>query len=247
MPSNLFRFVSLALLSVMMLAGCSTPTPTATPMPTDTPAPTNTPSPTNTPVPTVDAASLPLADLEATAVALEELLVEARAREASTSSAGEKGAIMQEIRRIEGRIEDVTALIEAVGDSAEEPVEGAADSAMPTLTLSGDFAEAKDWGWADLEELEMITATVAGPKDDDPEAEYTGVSLVAMLEDAGLADDATILVATAADGFETEIEVAALKDCTECMLVLEDGSLRLILPGFASRAWVWDLVSLEAK
>jgi hypothetical protein len=118
---------------------------------------------------------------------------------------------------------------------------------VAALTLAGDFAEARDWGWADLEALEMITATVAGPKDDDPEAEYTGMSLAALVEAAGLGEDAATLVATATDGFEAEIEVAALKDCAECMLVLEDGSLRLILPGFESKAWVRDLVSLEAR
>ncbi len=197
-----------------------------------------------TPAPTIDVASLPLADLQATATALATELALAESRAAGASSAGEESAADQDIRRVEGQIDTLNELIAAAGGS-----EGgeAAPAEEVTLALVGAFDEARDWGWAEIEALGTMTATVAGPRNDDPEAEYTGVSLTALLEAAGLSEDATTLVSTAADGFSAESDLTAIKDCAECMLVLEEGSLRLIMPGFASREWVRDLVSLEAK
>jgi len=110
------------------------------------------------------------------------------------------------------------------------------------------FGEARDWAWAEIEALGTQTVTAAGPKADDPEADYTGVSLVALLEAAGLEDDATTLVATASDGFAAEIDLAAARDCADCLLVWsEESGLRLVMPGFPSNNWVQDVVSLEAK
>ncbi|MBN1965680.1 MAG: hypothetical protein JW910_13600, partial [Anaerolineae bacterium] len=69
------------------------------------------------------------------------------------------------------------------------------EAAAPSLTLAGSFTEARAWTWEELEGLGTITATIAGPREDDPEAEYTGVSLTALFEAAGLSEDAATLVA----------------------------------------------------
>ncbi len=230
--------LSLILIAVLALAACGE-APTATPLPTNTPAPTDTPAPTRTPAPTVDTASLPLADLQATATALEEKLAYAHSAAEVASSAAEENAAAQDISRYENQIAQINELIASAGGGASEEL---------TLTLVGAIDEARDWDWAEIEAVGTKTATVAGPRDSDPEAEYTGVGLAAFLEAAGLGEDAATLKATAADGFNVEIDLAAVKDCEDCMLVLvEDGGLRLVMPGFASREWVQDLVSLEAK
>ncbi|MBN1966258.1 MAG: hypothetical protein JW910_16540, partial [Anaerolineae bacterium] len=179
-----------------------------------------------------------------------------------------------DIRRIEGRIEDVEALIEAAGggdemdsedmageeeageEASTEDAEAEAgdeeaamgeEEAVAALTLNGSFDEARDWTWEELEGLGTITATLAGPREDDPETEYTGVSLVALLDAAGVSEDAATLVATASDDFAAEIDLAAALECAECMIVQqEDGTLRLVMPDFPSNNWVSDVVSLEA-
>lgn len=250
---NLLGTLGLIVVLTLVLTACggqATPEPTATAAP-----PTETPEPTNTPEPTVDVASLPVEDLQATLTALEYDLDMAEG--AADGAAGEAASDQAEwaIRSLETRIEEVQALIaEAQGGEEamdeEEPAaeEGTEEEADASLTLEGDFSEARGWTLEELEALDMITATVAGPRDDDPEAEYTGVSLVAFLEAAGLGEDATTLVATAADDFSAEIEVEAVQDCENCMLVIEeDGTLRLVMPGFASRTWVGNVVSLSAE
>lgn len=237
MPKPFTRLIGVMLVVMMALTACGGETPTSTPTPSNTPEPTNTPAPTDTPVPTVDVASLPAADLQATLTVLEVDLANAEARLAAASSAGEENAAENDIRRIEGQIEEVNALLAATGG---EGAEG------PVLTLSGDFVESREWTWAELEALGTVTATVAGPND-APETEYTGISLVALLEAAGLGADATTLVATAGDDFTTEIAVAEVKACENCLIVTEEGALRLIMPGFDGKAWVSGLVSLEAR
>ncbi len=73
------------------------------------------------------------------------------------------------------------------------------------------------------------------------------MSLAAFLEAAGVGEEAEALIATAADDFSAEIDLVAAQDCGECMIVLEDEVLRLVMPDFPSNNWVIDVVSLEAN
>ncbi len=231
----------LVLAAILAACGGAEP-PTPTPEPSNTPGPTHTPRPTNTPVPTVDVASLTVDDLQATRTALEAEL-ETLEREAAGASGSEDANYAFRIEEVHKELDALDARIEAEGGM------GGDDSAVAAvaLALSGDFEEAREWPWEELEALEMITAEVAGPRDGDPVSEYTGVSLMAFLEAAGVGADAEMLVATASDGFAAEIDLAAAQTCEECMIVLEDNSLRLIMPGFPSNNWVRDVVSLEAQ
>jgi len=218
-----------------------------TPVPTNTVGPTDTPRPTSTPVPTVDTASLTVDDLQATVAALETELEAARTSASGASGEGEESDYDVIIDGIERKLEAAQALMQAAmgegGEAGEDEMPPAA-----TLTLSGDFEQAREWSWAELEELEILTAIVAGPRDDDSEAEYTGVSLSAFLDAAGVGEEAETLIAIAADDFSAEIDLAAAQNCAECMIVLDDeGVLRLIMPDFPSKNWIVDVVSLEAQ
>jgi len=243
--------VLMLILAVTLVACAGAEPPTPTPEPTNTPAPTNTPQPTNTPAPTVDVQSLTVDDFQATKTALE-VELERLEREASAASGSEDANYFFQIENVNDEIATLDALIQGMGgaesmESTESTEGGEAAMATVALALSGDFAEARAWTWDELEALGTMTAEVAGPRDDDPASEYTGVSLMAVLESAGVGEDAETLVATASDGFEAEIELAAAQTCEECMIVLEDETLRLIMPGFPSNNWVRDVVSLEAK
>ncbi|NPV65940.1 MAG: hypothetical protein HPY64_02205 [Anaerolineae bacterium] len=234
-----FPFAVLFLILLLTACGGGA-TPTSTPQPTDTPAPTNTPAPTRTPEPTVDLAALSAPELYATVEALqEELTLEEQHLQQASGSEG--ASVQAKIDQLRAQIRELTTLAEAAGGAGGSEV-------TETLTLTGLFAEAREWTWAEIEALGMQTVTAAGPKEDDPEAEYTGVSLAAFLEAAGVEDGAATLVATAADDFTAEIDLAAAKTCADCLIIRQDeGGLRLVMPGFPSKNWVQDIVSLEAK
>lgn len=241
----------------LALTACGGAGPTSTPTPSNTPEPSSTPAATNTPVPTLDPAFLGMEDLQGTATALATELALAQSRAQGASSAGEENAAELDIHRIEGEIDVIEELMASGGAEAETEdmateetaaEESDAEAMAVTLSLGGDFAEARDWTWDELSALDMITATVAGPREDSPEAEYTGVSLMALLEAAEAGEDATALVATASDEFAAEIDLALAKECADCMIVLtDDATLRLIMPGFPSNNWVSDVISLVAQ
>jgi hypothetical protein len=239
------NFISLSIVLLVLgfaLAGCGgSESATNTPVPTV--GPTDTPRPTSTPVPTIDMANLSINDLQVTAAALETSIAQEEENAAGASGEAEEGSAELNRAHFERKLEEVQELIEAAemdsNDDGEAPMAAA-------ITLSGDFEEARQWGWDELQELSTITATIVGPGEDATEMEYTGVSLAAFVEAAGVGADAETLVVTASDDYTVEIELAAVHDCAECMIVLEDdGSLHLIMPDFPSNNWVAGVVSLE--
>jgi hypothetical protein len=56
-----------------------------------------------------------------------------------------------------------------------------------------------------------------------------------------------MLVVTNTEDISVEIELEAVRKCAACMLVLEDDSLRLIMPDFPDENWVTNVVSLEVQ
>jgi hypothetical protein len=114
--------IAILALLALTLAGCGgepQPTPTATrPPATNTPVPTQAP-PTNTPEPTVDPASLPVADLQATAEWLEaELAIQER--NLGSASGAEGATIQVTVDRLKRELRAVLALIEAAGAGEED-------------------------------------------------------------------------------------------------------------------------------
>jgi hypothetical protein len=239
---KLIYVLSLALVMSLALTSCGgSETPTSTPMPSDTPVPTGTRAPTNTPMPTIDPASLSATELWATVEALE-AEQEVEKQHLAGASGSDGAAVQAEIDRLTREIREVRVWAEAA-EGGEEVTES-----VIALTLLGDFQEAREWAWTELETLDTITITVSGPGENDAEMEYTGISLAAFLEAASVGADAEILSVTATDDYTVEIELAAAHECAECMIVLEDdGSLRLVMPNFPSNNWVVGVVSLEAQ
>jgi hypothetical protein len=162
---NTLFLIGLTLLLSLILTACGSEAATSTPEPTDTPAPTNTPAPTATPEPTVDLSSLPADDLWATVEALETEL--AKEEEYLASASGAEGASVQTtINQLTADLEELRPIAEAAGPRDEG--NGEEDTTENTettegLTLSGNFGEARVWSLVELVELDMITATVAGP------------------------------------------------------------------------------------
>ncbi len=77
---------------------------------------------------------------------------------------------------------------------------------------------------------------------------YTGVALNDILAFAGVDADATILVMYAADGYNAEIALADLAECTNCLIAFEDdGTLSTAMDGLSGGMWVGNLVALQVK
>ncbi len=97
---------------------------------------------------------------------------------------------------------------------------------------------------ADPAGLEMVKVTAEHPK--KGKGDYEGVRLNAVLDKAGLKADATALVISASDGFTNEVALADLKACADCLIGISDGMFSMVMPGLSSKAWVKDVVKIEA-
>jgi hypothetical protein len=99
-----------------------------------------------------------------------------------------------------------------------------------------------------LSELEALgTISVDYTNKDGETSTYTGVSLAALLEDAALTGTGDTLVFTAADGYQADMDLADALACANCILAIDDGSLRMVMPGLSSKLQVKDIIEISVN
>jgi DMSO/TMAO reductase YedYZ molybdopterin-dependent catalytic subunit len=95
---------------------------------------------------------------------------------------------------------------------------------------------------------EVITISAEHPK--NGMREFTGLRFKCLFNMAGgLNPDATKVVLTASDGYVTEINLADLQACENCMIAFSDtpGVYNAVMPGFNSSDWAKNVVKIEVK
>ncbi len=130
--------------------------------------------------------------------------------------------------------------------ATEEPVAPATE-VEGSLVITGLVGQPLGFMEADLRALNVLQITAEHPKSGS--AEFEGVSLNALLDMAGVQDDATTLVVTAVDGYAAEVSLDEVRACTDCLIGFTNTleKLKMVMPGFDSGAWVKDVVNLEVK
>ena len=100
---------------------------------------------------------------------------------------------------------------------------------------------------ADLQAMDVIQITAEHPK--KGQQEYSGIYLNALLDQAGPQESATTLIATADDGFASEIALSDVRDCNDCLLAFTNtpGKFKLVMPDLPSNVWVKGIVQIEIK
>jgi hypothetical protein len=69
-----------------------------------------------------------------------------------------------------------------------------------------------------------------------------------VLEEAGLNADAGAVAFFADDGYEAEATLEDAQGCTGCIIALQDdGSLKVVMPGFFAKLQVKGLIELQVK
>jgi DMSO/TMAO reductase YedYZ molybdopterin-dependent catalytic subunit len=77
--------------------------------------------------------------------------------------------------------------------------------------------------------------------------DYEGVRLNALLDQAQVKADATKLVIASSDGYTTEVGLAQVRQCADCLLALSGSKLNAVMPGMDSSFWAKDVVKIEVK
>lgn len=139
---------------------------------------------------------------------------------------------------------EATAVTEAPTQAATE----AADAAEVTSSLVITGAVTKPVGFkeADLRTMDSLKVSAETKKG---KQEFEGVSLNALLDQAGVKDGATMLVITASDGYSVEVKLADVRACPNSIVVFTDmpDTFNLVLPDLPTETWVRDVVKIEVK
>lgn len=110
----------------------------------------------------------------------------------------------------------------------------------PVLTV-GEKAYTR----SELEAFSVSTADYTN-KDGDTST-YEGVSLVLLLEDAGLTDTGSSITFIAADGYQAEMSLEEALACADCIVAFDDSSLRMVMPDLSSKLQIKDVVEISVQ
>ena len=157
-----------------------------------------------------------------------------------------------------GAIEEIVVVLDGQPDAAPEPTAAPAPTKAPAeeaapvevkgdIVLVGMVTAPTGFTEAELRAIEVLKVTVEHPKSGPMAAE--GVRLSTLLARVQPAADAKTLVITAADGYSSEVALAEVQACADCMVAFTEtpGKFRLAMPGLSSGLWVKDVVKLELK
>jgi len=99
-----------------------------------------------------------------------------------------------------------------------------------------------------LSELEAFGTTSTDYTNKDGETTtYSGVSLITLLDDAELTSAGDTLVFTAADGYQADMDLDDALACTNCIVAIDDGSLRMVMPELSSKLQVKDVIEISVN
>jgi hypothetical protein len=157
------------------------------------------------------------------------------------------GADLQKNERV-GQVAQIVSRLpgaEAEAPKATEPPAPEAPAGDAALTISGMVEQAQALSLEALQAIEVVEITAEHPKKGDQT--YEGVRLNALLDLAGVQAGAAGLVVTASDGYASEVALADVQACADCLVAFDDDILRMVMPGMESSAWVKDVVQIEVK
>lgn len=103
-------------------------------------------------------------------------------------------------------------------------------------------------GWSEKDIRAMDTTQTDFTNKDGETNTYTGVPLNDLLDKAGVKSEATALVFVADDGFTSEVDLAEVKACADCIVGFRDeGGFVMVMPGFSNKAQVKGVIEIQVK
>ena len=131
--------------------------------------------------------------------------------------------------------------------AATEAPTSAAESSKVELLVTGLVEQELKLNDISLKKLEVVKITAEHPK--KGKMDYEGVRLNTLLDLAKVKLEATKLILTASDGYSSEIDLASVRSCKDCLVAFSDqpGLFNLVMPGLESSLWIKEVVKIEVK
>jgi len=114
-----------------------------------------------------------------------------------------------------------------------------------TLKATGLVDAEATWTVDDIDVMDMMSVDYTN-KDGETKT-YEGVLISDLLEAAGVKADAQTVVFVAEDGFSAEMALADVMSCANCIVAVDDGIFRTVMPEQSGKLQVKGLVEIQAK
>ncbi len=114
-----------------------------------------------------------------------------------------------------------------------------------TLTITGAVNNELQLTDSALHGMTVVTLNLVHPK--NGAADYTGVRLNDLLNQAGIKAGAASVTLIASDGFANTLDLATVQACTDCLVAFDPdtpGVYDAAMPGQSGESWVNGLVSI---
>lgn len=113
------------------------------------------------------------------------------------------------------------------------------------LKATGMLYSESTWSADDLGAMDMMSVDYTN-KDGETKT-YEGVLISDLLEAAGVKADAGTVVFVADDGFTAEMALADVMACANCIVAIDDGIFRTVMPEQSGKLQVKGLVEMQVK
>jgi len=99
----------------------------------------------------------------------------------------------------------------------------------------------------EVKKLGLVKLNLEHPK--KGKGDYEGVRWSALLDLVQPKSGATKLLLTAKDGYKSELQLAAVRACADCLISIaaDTGCYNLAMPGMEGGAWARDVVTIDVQ
>lgn len=133
---------------------------------------------------------------------------------------------------------------QSAGDSADS--EPAADAADVAFKITGMVDSEKAWPEDEIKAMDTMDAESTN-KDGETNT-YTGVSMNALLDAAGVQDGAATVTLIADDGYSVDVVLDEVRGCSDCIISFRsEGGFTSVLPGFPGNTGVKGIIEMQVK
>lgn len=136
----------------------------------------------------------------------------------------------------------VGALVACGGTSGGD----GAPSGETALEVTGNVEN--EMAWTEEEVRAMDTIEAERENNEGEMSTYTGVPIKALLEEAGVPDDATTVTFMAEDDYTADVELADVMACDDCIVSFRNqGGFSIVMPGYSGKLQVKGVVEIQVE
>jgi hypothetical protein len=114
------------------------------------------------------------------------------------------------------------------------------------LQVTGKVA--KEMGWTEDQIRKMDAVEVESTNKSGEVSTYTGVPIMALLDEAGINPGATTVVFVGDDGYTADVSLEELLACSDCIVSFRNqGGFSIVMPGFPGKLQIKGVLEIQIQ